>query len=76
MEIVGWARRSSRAWRAQNGEEFKLPKPDLNYDKKSLAKRLISSPEPVGSPIGSINVRVSGLEIAAVRLEIVKNAWM
>lgn len=74
-QLTGWARRSSRAWQAQNGIEFELPSRDPNYDGKTLAKCLISSPEPPGSPIGSVNVLVKGTDIAGVRLEIVNTAW-
>lgn len=74
-ELMGWARRSSRAWQAQNGTAFELPSRDPNYDGKTLAKRLISSPEPLGSPIGSVNVLVNGADIAAVRLKIINTTW-
>jgi hypothetical protein len=73
-ELTGWAHRTSRAWQAQNGTVFELPSRDPNYDGKTLAKRLISSPELPGSPIGSVNILVKGADIAAVRLEIICTA--
>lgn len=72
MELVGWARRESRAWQARNGVEFAIPSRDPNYDGKTLAKRLISSPAPIGSPIGSVNVKVTGNDIGVVRLQIIQ----
>ncbi|MGM0832885.1 MAG: hypothetical protein ACQEUK_08615 [Pseudomonadota bacterium] len=74
-QLTGWARRTSRAWQAQNGIEFELPSIDPNYNGKELAKCLISSAEPPGSPIGSVNVLVKGSDIAGVRLEILTSAW-
>ncbi|WP_127020715.1 hypothetical protein [Rheinheimera mangrovi] len=74
-QLTGWARRTSRAWQAQNGIEFELPSRDPNYDGRTLTKCLISSPEPAGSSIGSVNVRVKGMDIGSVRLEMVNNAW-
>lgn len=74
-QLTGWAHRSSRAWQAQNGTAFTLPSRDPNYDGTALAKSLISSPEPLGSQIGSVNVQVMGADIAAIRLEIAANAW-
>jgi hypothetical protein len=74
-QLTGWARRTSRAWQAQNGIRFELPSRDPNYDGKTLEKCLISSPDPLGSPIGSVNIVVSGADIASVRLEIINTVW-
>lgn len=73
QEIVGWTNRVSRAWQAQTGQEFTLPDRNPNYDGRSLAKRLISSPEPIGSPIGSVYIIVTGIDIGIVKLHIVQS---
>jgi len=75
-QLVGWAERTSRAWLAQNGAEFELPPRDPNYDRTILVKCLISSSEPPGSPIGSVNVFVENADIGAVRLEMVDTLWV
>lgn len=72
QEISGWGKRESRAWQAQNGTFFSVPVRDPNYDGRALTKRLISSPAPVGSPIGSVNVKVTGADIGIVRLQIIQ----
>ena len=73
-ELSGWAKRESRAWQAKNGKEFDVPVRDPNYDGRTLAKRLISSPAPFGSPIGSVNVKVTGVDIGIVRLQIAQSS--
>jgi hypothetical protein len=74
-QLTGWALRTSQAWQAQNGIEFELPPRDPNYDGRALSKCLISSAEPPGSPIGSVNILVKGSDIAGVRLEIANTSW-
>jgi hypothetical protein len=72
-EIVGWAQKESRAWQAQCGKEFAIPERNPNYDGRTLAKQLISSPAPPGSSIGSVTIKVNGEAIGIVKLHIIED---
>lgn len=69
-EIFRWAQRSSRAWLAQSGTNYILPKRNPNYDGRVLIKPLISSSNSQLSAVGSAYARVSGSEIGILRLHI------
>lgn len=69
-EIAAWANRTSKAWRVQNGEKFAETPRDPHYDGGKLARALVSSAAPAGSPIGSIYATSPQGSLSGVRLEV------
>jgi hypothetical protein len=70
LEISRWASKESIAWKARNGETFKPPVRDPNYNGRSLLKPLLSSSPAPNASISSVFVQVRGLDIGAVRLDL------
>ena len=70
QQIVLWAQRQSKGWRAQNGTNYELPARNPNYDGRELIKPLVTSSKEANAKIVSIYSKVSGNQGAIVRLHL------
>lgn len=69
-ELVAYAKRTGRAWRARQGEIFESPEKLSGEQLGALAKLHVASKTPPNGNIGSVYVRISGPSAALVRLGI------
>jgi hypothetical protein len=68
--LAQWSQQQGMAWLAANGQQFTMPTHNPNYDGKTLSKCLITSSAQPKSAIGSIYVKVTGMDIDLVRLSL------